>query len=176
LAGVLSANKHDAHQETPSHRLPISVYRGYRSLSHFLIHFNHILPLSPIASFTPSSPEHNSTFILPSTPSMSKQKEDTSILFQIKLIKAAMKKAGVWSSRTPTWAISYNGESVANFWEWLQFIYIPMRMNGDSCPPHLLAPMLARHVEDDSELKNILTLVIELDNLSPSIENKISTP
>ena len=102
---------------------------------------------------------------------MPKRKDDSSIQSQIQLIEDAMKKAGVWANRTPGWVYNYKGESAPDIWEWLQFIYLPMRSRGESCPPHLLAPLVAGHLEPEPMLQNILRLVIELDSLSPTIEN-----
>lgn len=100
-------------------------------------------------------------------------KEVSPIQVQITLIEEAMKKAGVWTNRTPQWVFHYQGEGTPDIWEWLQFIYLPMRSRGEACPPHLLAPLLSAHLDFKSELQNILQLVIELDSLSPTIETKL---
>ena len=91
---------------------------------------------------------------------------------QVSQIQQAMRQAGKWSHRTPDWVYSYKGGSAPDIWEWLQFIYLPMRLTKDIHPPHLLAPLLAEHIQTKPELENILSLVIELDNLSPTIENR----
>ena len=91
---------------------------------------------------------------------------------QVNEIQQAMKQAGKWKPKTPEWVYSYKGGSVPDFWEWLQFIYLPMRLSQDLYPPHLLAPVLAEHVQTKPELEKILSLVIELDNLTPTVGSR----
>ena len=91
---------------------------------------------------------------------------------QVNQIQQAMNQAGKWKSRTPDWVYSFQGGSVPDFWEWLQFIYLPMRLAKDAHTPHLLAPVLAEHVQTKPELEKILSLVIELDNLTPTVDSR----
>ena len=94
------------------------------------------------------------------------------IALQINDIQEAMQQAGKWTSSAPEWVYTYRGGSIPDIWEWLQFIYLPMRMGKDPYPPHLLAPLLAEHLQTKPELEKILSLVIELDNLTPTVESR----
>jgi hypothetical protein len=88
----------------------------------------------------------------------------------IELIKEAMVNAGVWSDEIPDWLDSHNIEQIPDIWQWLQYIYLPMRLNGKWFKPHYIAPVLGPYMNTTQELKQILQLVIELDSISPTLE------
>jgi uncharacterized protein YqcC (DUF446 family) len=88
---------------------------------------------------------------------------------QISLIQEAMKKAGLWSDTPPGWVSQYTDGRINNFWEWLQFIHLPMRAEGKIYPANYLAPQLSVFTKLDNSLQNILQLIIELDSISPTI-------
>ncbi|MEO6130635.1 MAG: hypothetical protein ABIQ02_02220 [Saprospiraceae bacterium] len=92
-----------------------------------------------------------------------------SIQIQIDLIEEAMKKAGVWSTEIPDWVTRYREEPIPDIWQWLQYIYLPMRYKGTVHKPHYVAPLLSPYLNTESPLKEILQLVIELDSISPTI-------
>lgn len=83
-----------------------------------------------------------------------------------------MKKAGLWSDHVPLWVQSYEPENIPDVWQWMQFIYLPMRANGMIYKSQYLAPLLSSHVNSDPTRQNILQLVIELDSISPTIDKK----
>jgi uncharacterized protein YqcC (DUF446 family) len=89
---------------------------------------------------------------------------------QIESIEHAMKNAGVWSQEIPEWVQTYSHGAIPNIWEWLQFIYLPLRSNGTLQKPHYLALILSPYMNAAPEYRNILQLVIELDSLSPTIQ------
>jgi uncharacterized protein YqcC (DUF446 family) len=95
------------------------------------------------------------------------------IRMQIELIKSAMAKAGVWSHEIPAWIDQASPTQIPDIWQWLQYIYLPMRMNETWYKPHYIAPVLSPYMNTTPELKQILQLVIELDSISPTIEKKI---
>ena len=126
----------------------------------------------PLRSYAIGPGGQASTFILARNMSKPEMHTQQMISQQINQIRQAMQQAGKWTSRPPEWVYTYHGGSIPDIWEWLQFIYLPMRMGKESFPPHLVAPLLAEHVQTRPELEQILSLVIELDNLSPTIENR----
>jgi len=98
--------------------------------------------------------------------------EQHALAHQIRLIQEAMKEAGVWSNQAPIWIHHYSTEEIPNIWEWLQYIYLPMRLNGTVTKPHYVAPILSPYMKSDPQLNNILQLVIELDSISTTLEKK----
>ena len=91
---------------------------------------------------------------------------------QIDLIQKAMKTAGVWSDKIPSWAKNYQLDQIPNIWQWLQYIYLPMRLNGTITEPHYIAPIVSPYMTTESKFREILQLVIELDSISSTIEKK----
>lgn len=89
---------------------------------------------------------------------------------QIKLIEEAMKKAGVWSEEVPEWIFDYKEGSIVNVWQWLQFIHLPMRLQGSLPKTKYLAPQLSSFMSHDPAHSHILQLVIELDSITPTIK------
>ncbi len=83
-----------------------------------------------------------------------------------------MQEAGVWSEVIPGWVQNYQGNQFPDIWQWLQFIYLPMRLNGTITEPHYIAPILSPFLQAETKYRHILQLVIELDSLSPTIEKK----
>ncbi|HZV71099.1 MAG TPA: hypothetical protein VFG10_16205 [Saprospiraceae bacterium] len=95
-----------------------------------------------------------------------------SIQIQIDLIEEAMKKAGVWSTEIPDWITRYREEPIPDIWQWLQYIYLPMRLKGAVHKPHYIAPLLRPYMNTESPFKEILHLVIQLDSISSTIQKK----
>ena len=93
---------------------------------------------------------------------------------QIDLIKEAMKQAGVWSKEVPDWIRNYNEGPIDNIWQWLQFIHLPMKSNGNLLHATYLAPQISAYTREDAALQHILQLVIELDAISPTIDTSES--
>lgn len=89
---------------------------------------------------------------------------------QIDQICEAMKKAGVWSNETPEWFMHYQEGPMVNIWQWLQFIHLPMRMNGTLQKPQYLAPRLSAFMQKDPLHRHILQLVIELDSITSTLQ------
>ncbi len=91
---------------------------------------------------------------------------------QIEIIEEAMKKAGVWTTEIPSWIRNYQENNIMNIWQWLQYIYLPMRLNGTLSKPHYIAPIISSYMNTESKYQEILQLVIELDAISSTIEKK----
>lgn len=105
---------------------------------------------------------------------MYKAKPTTSdpITIQIELIKQSMREVGVWSNEVPAWIGRYAPEEIPDIWQWLQFIYLPMRSNGTISEPHYIAPIVSPYLNKETKYRHILQLVIELDSISPTLEKK----
>lgn len=88
---------------------------------------------------------------------------------QINLIIEAMKQAGVWSNETPDWIRNYNQGPIDNIWQWLQYIHLPMRLQGALYKPDYLAPQLSAYMNNAPDHEKILQLVIELDSITSTI-------
>ncbi len=93
-------------------------------------------------------------------------------LEQIKQIETAMQKAEVWSKEVPSWIKNYQLDQIPDIWQWLQFIYLPLRLQGTISEPHYIAPILSPYLNDEKKYRHILQLVIELDSISPTLEIK----
>lgn len=88
---------------------------------------------------------------------------------QIELIEEAMKTAGVWSSDIPEWIGNYEEGHIENVWQWLQFIHLPMRLNGSIKNPHYIAPQVSQYMNGAVDHRRILQLVIELDSITSTL-------
>lgn len=92
----------------------------------------------------------------------------TEIRFQIDRIRKAMQQAGVWQTESPDWVQRFVAARHPDFWEWLQYIYFPMRLAETKPPSSFLAPQLQQHIQDKPQYMVILELIIELDAMTPS--------
>lgn len=89
-------------------------------------------------------------------------------IIQIEQIEAAMKKAGVWSTEAPEWVTHFQEDCATDIWQWLQFIYLPMRIKGTPPNAPYLAPQLTSFIHLNPTFTPILQLTIELDSLTPT--------
>jgi uncharacterized protein YqcC (DUF446 family) len=90
------------------------------------------------------------------------------LITQIALIRLAMQQAGVWSEDTPEWVYSFSEGPAPDIWQWLQFIYLPMRLEGSYYNTIYLAPQLQAYIENNPSFTPLLQLSIELDSLTPT--------
>ena len=95
--------------------------------------------------------------------------EENALSYQIRLIEKAMKEAGVWSNEIPEWVIHYEHQTFPDVWQWLQFIYLPMRLYHPIHQPHYLAPIVSPFIQSEPQKTNLLQLVIELDSITSTI-------
>jgi len=92
------------------------------------------------------------------------------IRYQVELIEEAMKAAGIWSETTPDWVYQYPGGPIPDIWQWLQFVYLPMRLEGFSNPHPYLAPQIRPFLNSEiTENSLLIQRIIELDSLSSTI-------
>lgn len=81
-----------------------------------------------------------------------------------------MENAGVWTENTPPWVHAYTEGTIPDIWQWMQFIYLPMRLQGIIKHPEYLAPQLNAHIKHNPDFTPILQLTIELDALTPTFQ------
>lgn len=87
---------------------------------------------------------------------------------QMILIEEAMKAEGFWSDTTPDWVSQYKSEVIPDIWQWLQFVYIPLRIRGVVKPSYYLAPFVTAHAGVTLPEKSLLLQrIVELDSLTP---------
>jgi uncharacterized protein YqcC (DUF446 family) len=89
---------------------------------------------------------------------------------QMILIEEAMKAAGFWSDAAPDWVSQYQSDVIPDIWQWLQFVYIPLRIKGILRPSVYLAPQVTAHTGVTlSEESLLLQRIVELDSLTPML-------
>jgi uncharacterized protein YqcC (DUF446 family) len=89
---------------------------------------------------------------------------------QMMLIEEAMKIAGFWSDTAPDWVSQYKSDAIPDIWQWLQFVYIPLRIKGILRPSVYLAPQVTAHAGITlSEESLLLQRIVELDSLTPTL-------
>ena len=94
----------------------------------------------------------------------------SSIRRQIKLIEDAMRESGIWSEAVPEWVHQYQGDVIPDIWQWLQFVYLPVRLEGIVSAPNYLAPQIRAHLSapmTDNSL--LMQRIIELDAMTSTI-------
>jgi uncharacterized protein YqcC (DUF446 family) len=97
---------------------------------------------------------------------------NTTIRNQIMLIEDAMKAAGIWSDKPPDWVSQYKADPIPDIWQWLQFIYLPLRINDVFKPPQYLAPQVTAHAGDQlPEESLLLQRIVELDSLTSTLHH-----
>lgn len=84
---------------------------------------------------------------------------------QIRLVEEALRQTGLWSCDVPVWVRHYSSGVVPDFWQWLQFVYLPLRESGQLSGADFLAPQ-ARLFLDLSSQEVLLQRIIELDSLA----------
>ena len=89
---------------------------------------------------------------------------------QLEIIEEAMKNAGVWSTEIPGWIKNYQENHMMDIWQWLQYIYLPMRHKGILSEPHYIAPVLSPFLTTEPKYREILQLMIALDGISSTID------
>ena len=97
----------------------------------------------------------------------------SSIHRQIKLIEDAMREAGVWSEIAPKWVHQYRGDVIPDIWQWLQFVYLPKRLEGVESASNYLAPQIRSHLSGgmvDNSL--LMQRIIELDAMTSTISGR----
>jgi len=87
----------------------------------------------------------------------------------VSLIINEMKTLKLWKRKTPSWVFSYNNNtntySRQDFFEWMQFIYLPNKFIGIRTNTENIALQAKSHFEHDMEKGRLLQLLIQLDGL-----------
>lgn len=90
---------------------------------------------------------------------------------QINLIKHEMQKANVLSAQTPAWIQNFDDGPIEDIWQWMQFIYLPLRLTHSLHNVGYLAPKIRGHILGNPALLPILQMAIELDAITPTYHN-----
>ncbi len=92
---------------------------------------------------------------------------------KVKEVREEMQKAGLWKKVPPPWVNDFGQRNIVSrgdFGVWLQFVYLPNRIqeaaggvrnNGSS----LIVPQALQFFGDDIKKGKLLQLLIELDSL-----------
>jgi hypothetical protein len=98
--------------------------------------------------------------------------EREQLRYQIELIREAMKHAGKWSESVPDWVNQYHSEAIPDIWQWLQFIYLPLRINDVVRPSQYLAPQVTAHAGGQLPPESLLLQrIVELDSLTSTLHH-----
>lgn len=94
----------------------------------------------------------------------------TEIKEKIEELAAEMKKAGLWRKEKPAWVTEYGGEqhcvAEPDFFEWLQFVYLPNRlMNKSGINENHIIIQAKKFASEKNMNPAIVSLLIELDAL-----------
>lgn len=93
---------------------------------------------------------------------------------KINEVRKEMKRTGIWKNETPAWVKEFDKKNITtgeDFSEWLQFIYLPNRMQeADSRLQEIekiyIVPQAVKFFGNDIKKGKLLQLLIELDALS----------
>lgn len=84
-------------------------------------------------------------------------------------LKAEMKQRGLWQQTVPDWVNCFEEHHPfqSNFAQWLQFIFIPNRLNGDMPAETgmnlLLVPQAMKFLGDELQKGKLLEILIEIE-------------
>jgi len=93
---------------------------------------------------------------------------------KINEVRDEMRRTDVWKNVTPAWVTEFKTRTINNgedFMEWLQFVYLPNRMQeAESRQPvhekNYIVPQVMDFFGSDIKKGRLLQLLIELDALS----------
>jgi uncharacterized protein YqcC (DUF446 family) len=93
---------------------------------------------------------------------------------KINEVRTEMKTTGIWNNHTPGWVNEFAKRNIAtleDFSEWLQFVYLPNRMQEAESNKAVLekiyiVPQAVKFFGNDVKKGKLLQLLIELDSLS----------
>ena len=100
--------------------------------------------------------------------------KDAAIKQKIKELEEELVQAGLWQKQEPSWVHEFQERCDAdkrNFYEWLQFIYLPNLISGQTNHPYTtkqvyIAPQAAHFLGKEAERTKLLQLLVELDALT----------
>lgn len=92
---------------------------------------------------------------------------------KINEVREELKRNGLWKKNLPVWVTDYEQREInthEDFTEWLQFIYLPNRLEQtetkDQLPESFVALQAKKYFSEDVRKGKLLQLLIELDSLS----------
>ncbi len=100
---------------------------------------------------------------------------------KVEELVAALKAQGLWKKAEPAWVNEYKENAdiqEVDFFEWLQFVYLPNRMlnqSGPVLPKENFITLQAKKFASDKIMdKKLVQLLVELDNIAMTNEKKSS--
>lgn len=95
-----------------------------------------------------------------------------SVKQKVEELAAALKEHGLWKKAEPVWVNEYKkntGIPEVDFFEWLQFVYLPNRMLNPTSPVltkgNYITLQAKKFARDKMMDKRIVQLLVELDAL-----------
>ena len=95
-----------------------------------------------------------------------------SVKQKVEELAAALKAQGLWKKAKPEWVNEYKENAdlpEVNFFEWLQFVYLPNRMLNQSGPvlskENFITLQAKKFASNKMMDKKIVQLLVELDAL-----------
>jgi uncharacterized protein YqcC (DUF446 family) len=98
----------------------------------------------------------------------------TAIREKVRELSDVLQAEGLWKQEEPDWVTNYHHDNETcqdDFFEWLQFIYLPNLLqiaeNGKHwMPRQSLAPQAVSFFNSDASKGKLLRLLVELDSLT----------
>jgi len=104
-----------------------------------------------------------------------------SIKQKVEELVAALKAQGLWKKTEPVWVLKYKQNAYipeVDFFEWLQFVYLPNRMLNQPGPvltkENFITLQVKKFAGDKMMDKKLVQLLVELDNIAMTNEKKFS--
>ena len=100
--------------------------------------------------------------------------QDAALKQKVQELSDALKAEGLWKRRQPDWVCNYRGEhemGEADFFEWLQFVYLPNRLLSRSHPAtesgeNYITLQAKKFASEKLVNHTIVRLLVELDALT----------
>ena len=79
-----------------------------------------------------------------------------------------LKRTSLWKTDVPEWVNQYQNQAATNmaFSEWLQFVFLPNKMQGNKKLAGNIAPQAVQHFGREIGKSRLLQLLVELDSIT----------
>ncbi|RYF87349.1 MAG: hypothetical protein EON98_00775 [Chitinophagaceae bacterium] len=99
--------------------------------------------------------------------------KEVAIKQKVKELEEELVQAGLWNQHEPRWVHQFQEATCGqqkNFFEWLQFVYLPNLVSGNTTHSYAskqvyIAPQAVYFLGEDADRTNLLRLLVELDAL-----------
>jgi uncharacterized protein YqcC (DUF446 family) len=93
---------------------------------------------------------------------------DEDVVVKVQEVFHELKRLGLWNSEKPAWVRQFAPVTInveKEFFEWLQFVYLPNCIQRDNMGKNDIAMQAVRFLGKDPAKEKLLQLLIELDAL-----------